>query len=56
MRKNLPIRKAKIRANEHAERLLAAKRIFGIGEQDNSLDDPLSALHSDGSNTRDRPL
>ncbi len=26
-------------ANEHAERLLVAKRIFGIGEQDNSLVD-----------------
>ncbi len=32
MRKNFPIRKAEVRANEHAERLLVAKRIFGIGE------------------------
>ena len=32
MRKNFPIRKAEIRANEHAERLLIGKRIFGIGE------------------------
>ena len=41
MRKNFPIRKAEIRANERAERLLAAKRIFGIGEQDNSLVDSI---------------
>lgn len=37
MRKNFPIRKAEIRANEDAECLLAAKCILGIGEQDNSL-------------------
>ena len=41
MRKNFPIRKAKIRANEHAQRLFAAKRIFGIREQDNSVVDPV---------------
>ena len=39
MRKNFPIRKGKIRANEHAQRFLAAERVFGIGEQDNSLID-----------------
>ena len=39
MRKNFPIRKAEIRANEDAECLLAAKCILGIGEQDNSLFD-----------------
>ena len=39
MRKNFPIRKAEIRANEHAERLLATKCILGIGKQDNSLFD-----------------
>ncbi len=42
MRKNFPIRKAEIRANEHAERLLAAKCILGIGEQDNSLFDSVA--------------
>ena len=41
MRKNFLIRKAEIRANEHTECLLAAKCIFGIGEQDNSVVDPV---------------
>ena len=39
MRKDFPVRKAEIRANEDAECLLAAKCILGIGEQDNSLFD-----------------
>lgn len=43
MRKHFPSGKAEIRANEHAERLLAAKRVFGIGEQDNSLDDSVES-------------
>ena len=41
MRKDFPIRKAKIRANEHTERLLVAECILGIGEQDNRLFDPV---------------
>ena len=39
MRKNFPVRKAEVRANEYAQRLLAAKRVFGIGEQDNRFVD-----------------
>jgi len=37
MGKDFLIRKAEIRADEHAQRLFAAKGIFGIGEQDNSI-------------------
>ena len=39
MRKDFPVRKAGIRANEYAQRLLAAKRVSGIGAQDNRFID-----------------